>query len=201
MSELLKPPAVPLAMLNFFAQQPDFSALAGDVSEEFHQRVQSSGAQAATLWYWREASRNAWVLTVRELLRTPVRTTVMAASCFWAVNIVTNLYIVEAEKLGVFLHSGQFMFLFLLRLMTFLTMGWVGGRLLSGREWALALTFTAVSVCVAGTLRSYYPALHFSVLGWVAVISVTLVQQSAFWLGSLWIRQSKNTTQLTSRVL
>ena len=94
MSELLKPPAVPAAILNFFASQPDFPAVAGDISEEFHQRAQSSGAKAAKRWYWHEAFRNALALTWRELMRTPVRTTLIAFGCFLAVNIVTVLYLV-----------------------------------------------------------------------------------------------------------
>ena len=84
MSELLKPPAVPVAILNFFASQPDFPAVAGDISEEFHQRAQNSGANAAKRWYWREAFRNALALTWRELVRTPVRTTLIALGCFLA---------------------------------------------------------------------------------------------------------------------
>ena len=46
MSELLKPPAVPVAILNFFASQPDFPAVAGDISEEFHQRAQKLGCES-----------------------------------------------------------------------------------------------------------------------------------------------------------
>ena len=82
MSELLKPPAVPSAILNFFANQPDFPALLGDISEEFHQRIQGSGAKAAIRWYWHEAIRNAFALTWREMRRTPVRTTLVAFGCF-----------------------------------------------------------------------------------------------------------------------
>ena len=73
MSELLKPPAVPLAILNFFASQPDFPAVAGDISEEFHQRIQSAGPRAAKRWYWREAFRNAFALTWREMRRVRSR--------------------------------------------------------------------------------------------------------------------------------
>src|SRR5439155_11624279 len=81
MPELLKPPAVATAILDFFASQPDFPAVSGDISEEFQQRAQSSGAKAANRWYWREAFRNAFALTWRELRRTPVRTTLVAIGC------------------------------------------------------------------------------------------------------------------------
>jgi len=90
MSELMKPPAVPTAILNFFASQPDFPAVAGDISEEFHQRAQTDGAKSANGWYWREAFRNAFALTWRELRRTPVRTTLLALGCLLAVNVVVN---------------------------------------------------------------------------------------------------------------
>jgi hypothetical protein len=84
MPEPLKLPTIPLVMLNFFASQPDFPALVGDISEEFHQRAQSAGAKAAKRWYRREAFRNAFALTWRELMRTPVRTTLMTIGCILA---------------------------------------------------------------------------------------------------------------------
>jgi len=92
MSQLLTPPAVPVAILNFFASQPDFPAVAGDISEEFQQRAQTSGPQAARRWYWHEAFRNASALTWRELMRTPVRTTLIAFGCFLAANLAIDLY-------------------------------------------------------------------------------------------------------------
>jgi hypothetical protein len=49
MPELLKAPAIPSEILSFFSNQPDFSAVIGDISEEFHQRTQNSGARAAKL--------------------------------------------------------------------------------------------------------------------------------------------------------
>src|SRR5438045_2991648 len=88
MSELLKPPAIPSGILKFFAAQPDFPALAGDISEEFHLRAQNYGAKVARLWYWREVFRTSFALTCRELMRTPVRTTAIAFGCYLAVNLV-----------------------------------------------------------------------------------------------------------------
>jgi hypothetical protein len=92
MSELLTPPVIPSAILNFFASQPDFAAVAGDMEEEFQQRAQRVGARRAKLWYWRESFRNACALTARELYRTPARTAVIAFGGFLAVNMATGLY-------------------------------------------------------------------------------------------------------------
>ena len=95
MSELLKPPTVPSAILSyFFSNQSDFAAVIGDMGEEFHQRVQnkSSSVRAAKFWYWREAFRNALALTAREVFRTPIRTLIVAFGCLAAVNAVTLSY-------------------------------------------------------------------------------------------------------------
>src|SRR5437016_778371 len=94
MSELLKPPAIPSAILNFFASQPDFSAVAGDMAEEFQQRAQRVGATAAKRWYWRESFRNAFALTAREFYQTPGRTIFIAFASLLAVSIVTLLFVV-----------------------------------------------------------------------------------------------------------
>ena len=180
MSELLKPPAVPAAILNFFATQPDFPAIAGDISEEFQHRVQNSGPTAAKRWYWHEAFRNAMALTWREFVRTPVRTTLMALGCFFAVNIVRNFL----WMLGL-MHGPRPWRVLTIQLMTLLAMGLAGGKLLSGREWALALTFTVLSACW-DALGMY----HSVPSAWVLVtVSLWIVlHQGAFWLGCLWIR-------------
>jgi hypothetical protein len=192
MSELLKPPVVPLAILNFFASQPDFPAVAGDISEEFHQRAHNSGADAAKRWYWREAFRNAFALTRRELLRTPVRTTLIALGCFLAVNIVTNFL----WRLGL-MHGPRPWGVLTTQLMTLLATGLVGSRLLPGREWALALTFTVLSACW-DALGMY----HSVPSAWVLVtVSLWIVlHQGAFWLGCLWIRVHSRSFAATSTI-
>ncbi len=188
MSELLRPPAVPVAILNFFASQPDFPAVAGDISEEFHQRAQSSGAKAAKRWYWHETFRNALALTWRELLRTPVRTTLLALGCFFAANIVSSFI----SRLGLpFVQGPRSMLTIYLtiQLSTLFTMGLVGGKLLPSREWALALTFAVLSACFAEALRWYFPTgRHFPPILWAVVSLGGLMRQSAFWLGCLWTR-------------
>jgi hypothetical protein len=93
MSELLKPPVIPSAILSFFSSQPDFPAVAGDMDEEFQQRAQRVGAAKAKLRYWRESFRNACALTAREIYRTPALTVIIAFGGFLAVNILTGLYV------------------------------------------------------------------------------------------------------------
>jgi hypothetical protein len=154
MSEYLKPPAVPSAILNFCSNQPDFAAVIGDMSEEFHQRLHNSSAQSAKLWYWREAFRNAWALTAREVLRTPIRTLIAAFGWVTVLNAVIALYVLIGMLLpfrGFFLHYPSERVAFLLfDFLASLAAGWIGGRLLPGREWALALAYTLVLACGVG---------------------------------------------------
>lgn len=147
MPELSRPPRAPLMLLGFFANQADFPVVAGDMSEEFQQRVQKSGAVAAQRWYWRETFRNAWALTQREVLRTPVRTVAVALSCFLAVNLVSVLYFLSLPGLrGPFwLTETQWASVFLLQFLGPFVIGRAGCHLLRGREWALALAYTAIS--------------------------------------------------------
>jgi len=188
MSELLKPPTVPSAILNFFASQPDFPAVAGDISEEFHQRIQSSGPRAAKRWYWREAIRNAFALTWRELSRTPVRTTSIAFGCYLAVTLVPVLLTPAFNMRWIVMVALNFTAL--------LAMGWIGAKLLPGREWALALTFAVMTVCL--TLPAMWYAFTFAfkqavpVRFLAAMIGAQALRQVFFWLGSLWVRYVNN---------
>jgi hypothetical protein len=188
MSELLKPPAIPSAMLNFFSAQPDFAAVIGDITEEFHQRVRSSGARPAKLWFWREAFRNALALTAREILRRPVRTIIVALGCVLAVNFATGLYARYAFD------PAHWWVLFLVQLVTAVSLGWTGARLLPGREWALALTYSLASACWAGmgiAVIGHMPAfvIHPSWPLRLLAIWGTALRQGVFWLGCLWIRR------------
>ena len=196
MPELLKPPAVPSAILNFFASQPDFPAVAGDISEEFQQRARTSGAQAARRWYWREAFRNALALTWRELTRTPVRTTLIAFGCFLGANLVIDLYALlmyyPLPALDIFNAQRHRSLNYLVNFIAYLATGWVAGLLLRGREWAIALTFTLVSACLVlpGICWLFFiqkAGLPASLRDFVIVENV--LRLGGFWLGSLGIRQ------------
>jgi hypothetical protein len=196
MSEPLKPPAVPSAILNFFASQLDFPAVAGDIIEEFHQCAQTSGTKAAKRWYWRETFRNALALTWRELTRTPIRTTLIAFGCFLAANLIVDLYAFlkyyPLPALNIFNDERHRGLNYLVNFIAYFATGWVAGRLLRGREWALTLTFTLVSACLLlpGVWYLFFvqkaglpPSLRdFVILG-------NVLRLSAFWLGSLGVRQ------------
>jgi hypothetical protein len=83
-----------------------------------------------------------------------------------------------------------------------LAMGRIGGRLVPGREWALALMFTFVSACIT------LPEAWYVLVGLRIVlapltefmIAAARSRLSGFWAGSLWIRQSRNNKSLTGCV-
>jgi hypothetical protein len=219
MSELLKPPVVPSAILNFFSNQPDFPAVAGDIDEEFQQRAQRMGATRAKLWYWWESLRNACALTVREMYRTPARTVVIAFGGFLAVNIVSGLYVFLSfyprsvdffrggleywDPMELVLNPTRRDLALLLQFIASFGMGWIGGRLLPGREWALTLMFTFVSASFAllaawrllAALRMVLPAPLLEFM--IAAVALRLI---SFWLGSLWIRRSRNNKLFVERL-
>jgi hypothetical protein len=184
----LKPPTVPSAILNFFAAQPDFPALAGDISEEFHQRAQGDGAKAAKRWYWREAFRNAFALTWREIMRTPVRTAAIAFGCYLAVNLFPGPLTLAFNM--------QWSVLLVLHITASFALGWIGAKLLPGREWALALIYTVMTVCLTLPVVWYSFTFVFKhalpVYFWVAVIGAGALRQSIFWLASLLARYVNN---------
>jgi hypothetical protein len=188
-SESSKPPSAALAILNFFRSDPDFGAMIGDLTEEFHERAESFGARAARLWCWKDTFRNAGALTMREIMRTPVRTIVTAFSCVLAINAVTLSYLLYGGAASFNL-SRQWRTLLFLQFITPLVLGWVGARLLRGREWALALTYTAASICyvgvgiaVIGLAMSPAAALRLARPLWPLAVWGNGFRQAAFWLG------------------
>ncbi len=215
MSELLKPPMIPSAILNFFSGQPDFPAVAGDIVEEFQKRAVSAGTDAAKRWYWRESVRNSIALTGRELNRTPVRAIGIALTGLLGVNVVCALYVSFCiQPLSVVLaghwdpielvhNQGQRDTFLLLQFVVSLGMGWIGGKLLPGREWAVALLFALISVCVPLPVALYLGVMEKIVIPialWEFMIVGLAFRLSGFCLGSLWIRQSRNNRAFAERV-
>jgi len=202
MSELVKPPTIPATVLSFFSSQPDYFALAGDISEEFQERARTASPTAAKLWYWRETFRNAWALTAREVLRTPGRTFLLALGSLIAVNALTAGYVVIRYYPRWFQYSDVMEMVFdprqsrvflTLQFIVPLLVGWIAGKLLPGREWALALLFTLLSTCLALPAAWYLfvmlkVKLPAQLLGFVSIeIALRL---SAFTLGSLLTRRA-----------
>jgi hypothetical protein len=78
-------------LLKFFATEPDFDTVIGDLSEEFQQQLSAFGQMAARRWYWREALRNVTAFAKRELLRTPVTVLIVTVFMFVALQIAISL--------------------------------------------------------------------------------------------------------------
>jgi hypothetical protein len=180
-----------LAISNFFSSDPDLGAMIGDMTEEFHERVERFGARAAKLWCWKDAFRNAGALTMREFMRTPIRTIVIAFGCVLAVNALTITYALYAlPRTLLNPRAQQWWILLLLQFVTPLALGWVGGKLVRGREWALALTYTAVSICNVGAgivIIGLWisPASSIHLAGPLRSLAIwgNGFRQAAFWLG------------------
>jgi hypothetical protein len=111
----------------------------------------------------------------------------IAFACFLAVNLVP----LPLEL--VFNHSTNL--LILLNLATSLAIAWIGAKLLPGREWALALMYTVVTLCLTLPILwhlffilplSNYLPLHFRTV----LIGAQALRQGIFLLGSLFAGQS-----------
>jgi hypothetical protein len=162
----------------------------GDMTEEFHERLKRFGPRAARFWVWKETVRNAGALTVRELMRTPMRTLVTAVGCVLAVNAITIWYVVSVGPRGFFDLTQQWRMLLFLQFIAPLVLGWVGGKIMSGREWALALTYTVASICYAGagiiiigSSMSLAAAMQIARPLWTLAIVGNGFRQGSFWLG------------------
>jgi hypothetical protein len=189
MSDFLALPRIPTAILHFFANQPDFSVLLGDVTEEFQQRARKSGARAAKVWFWREVFRNVLALTFRELSRTPVLVAAIALGCVAAVNLTTGIgafFFVQFSKLRLLVSPySRWEILVAVQLLTSIIVGWASAKAAVGREWALALIFPLFSMAWT-VVGDAFLATHIG-----AASLGHLPRVGAFWLGSLWIRRSK----------
>jgi hypothetical protein len=202
MSNLLKPPRVPTVILSFFANQPDFSVVAGDMIEEYQQRARNSGARAADVWFWRDTVRNAWAFTLRELLGTPAQTAAIALACVTAVHLVPGLSGLLVFRLNLRLDPElTWAASVLLQLVAPAIAGWAGAKLSIGREWALALAFACFSASwaaagwyisdlyVSSVLKGSHQLESAATL-LVGRCLLCVPQVTVFWLGSLWTRQS-----------
>jgi hypothetical protein len=62
--ENLQPPRAASRILAYLGS-PHLPQILGDLMEEFHERVQSTGLSAARRWYWRATLRNMIALAAR----------------------------------------------------------------------------------------------------------------------------------------
>jgi hypothetical protein len=217
MSERVKPPAIAAAILNFFSSQRDFAAIAGDLQEEFLLRLQRSGGRAATVWYWREILRNSLILTVREVWETPFRTLFTSIAGMVAVAAVIGVYLTTRYSFKFW--SGDVMMLMrpgdrelflLVELLAPLAIGWIAARLLPRREWALAVTFTVISV-PPSVLVGLAPSLAWCYVIWAHIVIPKpllefmvlnlVVRLAGFTLGCLVVRRSRLLNPRTSATI
>lgn len=73
-----RPPRLAEWLLSRRVWPDERSAVLGDLDEQFHAQVASSGARRANLWYWREALRLMWGLSCWALRLAWLRGSVMA---------------------------------------------------------------------------------------------------------------------------
>ena len=193
-----KPPALAAAILNFFSHQPDFPSLAGDFLEEFQQRADTDGAEGARRWFWREALRNAWALTVREVGRSPWRTMFTALGCLLALNFATDLllfgWLRGSDLYRALLFDTLLRWLLLaVQVVAPFAIGWAGGKLLEGREWALVLVFMGVYMVLGTGGAAYWILHHVSIATTVLELAIwaNTLRAVFFSLGCLWARRTR----------
>jgi hypothetical protein len=153
--EYVEPPRGALKLLNFFASEPDFAHVIGDLSEEFQQRAATDGIRAARHWYWRETFRNAGVFTRRQLLRAPVRVIVVTAVTFagmWLAQFFGNRLLTGIQWAWIptrywpLYQSAVFSFLFPVSLL--LSGSALANRFAKGRELSLIVAFATPWTCL-----------------------------------------------------
>jgi hypothetical protein len=200
--ESVAPPRGALNLLTFFAGEPDFTSVIGDLSEEFQHRVSTHGHGAARHWYWRESIRNASAFGKRELRRTPIRVlavTLLVFLLLLTANFFGSRLLVDIKWAWIpprFWHLYRLTVLMnLFDLALLLGAGAALSRFLKARELSLVVTFVIATTCahtymLYGLTRNYAfgrPGLSLLqvslliLLGW----ALTVI---AYSVGCLWIR-------------
>jgi hypothetical protein len=150
MRNRLSPPRLALTVLRCFSHDPNYGAMAGDLEEEFEQRIVQSGIVAASAWYARDTARTVWALTLREIGLAPVQTAAVAIAAVLAINATTLACVLAFVRHSAFVpNARQWWTLVGLQGVTSALAAWFGCRVLPRREWPLALLYTAVSVVFA----------------------------------------------------
>src|SRR5439155_55983 len=82
---------------------------------------------------------------------------------------------------------------YLVNFIASVAVGWTGGRLLRGREWALALTFTLGWACLIlpGAWYVFF-VLKADPRWWRFIVVGNALRLSGFWLGCLLVRYINN---------
>ena len=187
MFEIRRPPTVALGLLCFFAARPDFPAIVGDLKEEFHQREESLGLKEARRWFWRETFRTVWALAWGEVWQTPIRTTLMALACTWAIGVFVAAYGLLITDLEAIVYGpNPYPVLLMLSSGPPLLVGWIGSRWHAGRELALAMMYVLVSLVSSAIGLAYliYAGVDLKPI-LVLMICPGLLRLGCFWVGCL----------------
>jgi hypothetical protein len=145
--DYITPPRVASFLLSFFAREPDFAIVLGDLSEEFQKRASAHGHAAARRWYWQESFRNAFAWIKREFLRTPVKVLTVTLVADLSVLVLVRLM----GPLGLDVQWAwipprywrwfQLLWSILIASLLCVATGAIASMLVRGREIAVAVSF------------------------------------------------------------
>ena len=188
--EYVAPPRGALNLLKFFAGEPDFTSVIGDLSEEFQHRVSTHGHGPARHWYWRESIRNANAFGKRELRRTPIRVlavTLLVFLLLLTANFFGSRLLVDIKWAWIpprFWHLYRLTVLMnLFDLALLLGAGAALSLFLKARELSLVVTFVIATTC-AHTYTLYDVSRNYAIgrpSGGLSFLQVSLL----FSLGGL----------------
>lgn len=202
--EYVAPPRGALNLLKFFASEPDFTSVIGDLSEEFQQQVSTLGHEAARRWYWRESIRNASAFGKRELLRAPITVlavTLLVFLLLLTANFFGSRLLVDVQWAWIpprFWHLYPVAVLMnLIDLALLLGAGGALSHFFRVRELSLVVTFITATTC-AHTYTLYVLSRYFAMgrpTGGLSLLQVSLLillgwalTTIAYSVGCLWIR-------------
>ncbi len=186
MTNSITPPKLATLLLSLFASEPDFPQIEGDLSEEFHNCLLTSGPKVARRSYRREAFRTMWALAKRSST-IQVLAVALLSICISIFSVgpfshwLTTLdFRGSAFALTLFL-------IFLFNTTMALALGLLMSRFLRGRENMLRMAFTGFYllyfICGYGITRGPLVIDMYFTLN-VVNLSLVLI---AFWMGSVWI--------------
>lgn len=144
--EYITPPRAASFLLSFFASEPDFAIVLGDLNEEFQQLASAHGHANARRWYRRESFRNAFEWIKREFLRTPVKVLTVTLVADLSILVLVGLLMgplgLEVEWAWIpprYWRWFQFLWSILIPSLPYVATGAIASILVRGREMAVAV--------------------------------------------------------------